>query len=364
MNQSTIHPINQSTIHPMNQSTIHPMNQSTIHPINQSTIHPINRSTIKLFLLLTILLGSALFLSCNRGHSDGDAITLYVIHAGSLTLPVHELSKAFMKEHPEVRVLSEAWGSKAGARRVIDIENPADIFLSADYMVIENMLIPDHASWYIPFATNELAIVFTEKSRYADKISRDNWMDILMRPEVKYGRSNPDHDPCGVRSVFAIKLAEKKHNKPGFAAQMLSKDTENIRPKETDLIALLEINQLDYIFLYRSVAIQHGLNYFRLPDSLSLGNFALNDWYRNVQIETLGARPGETITEFGEAMVYGLTIPHKSAYKEWAKSFIAFVLHPDKGGKILQDLGQDPVTDFSNPYRELIEMEFAKADGH
>jgi len=316
------------------------------------------------FLLLMILLGSVHFLSCNRSSSDGDTVTLHVIHAGSLTLPVHELSKAFMAEHPQVRVLSEAWGSKAGARRVIDIENPADVFLSADYMVIENMLIPEHASWYLPFATNELAIVFTKKSRYADKINRNNWIDILMRPEVKYGRSNPDHDPCGVRSVFAIKLAEKKYDKADFALQMLAKDTENIRPKETDLIALLEVNQVDYIFLYKSIAIQHGFKYLELPDSLSLGNFALNDWYRNVQIETLGARPGETITEFGEAMVYGLTIPHKSEHKEWAKSFIAFVLHPDKGGKILQELGQDPVTDFSNPYRELIEMAFAKAGGH
>ena len=314
----------------------------------------------EVILLLTIILTSAFFASCNRGRSDGDIITLHVIHAGSLTLPVHELSKAFMKEHPEVRILSEAWGSKQGARRVIDIANPADVFLSADYMVIENMLIPEHASWYIPFATNELAIVYTERSRYADKINRHNWKEILMRPDVGYGRSNPDQDPCGVRSVFAIKLAEKKYNKPGFAAKMLAKDTENIRPKETDLIALLEVDQLDYIFLYKSVAIQHGLKYLELPDSLSLGNFGLNDWYRNVQIETLGTRPGETITEYGEAMVYGLTIPHKATQEEWARKFVSFVLDPDKGALILQELGQDPVTDFPNPYSELIEMEFAK----
>ncbi|MFN3557112.1 MAG: extracellular solute-binding protein [Bacteroidales bacterium] len=280
--------------------------------------------------------------------------TLHIVHAGSLTLPVHEIARAFEAENPGVRVLTEAWGSKAGARRVMDFHTPADLFMSADYMVIENMLIPDHASWYLPFATNELAIVFTPRSRYASEITTGNWMEILMRSDVKYGRSNPDMDPCGVRSVFAIKLAEKLSGKQGFAQQLLEKDTDNIRPKETDLIALLEKNHIDYIFLYKSVAVQHSLEYLQLPDSLALGNFSLNDWYRTVSIQTLGARPGETITEYGEAMVYGLTIPHKSLSPDLAERFVQFVMDPEKGQAILQRLGQDPVGDFYNPYFEKL----------
>ncbi len=297
---------------------------------------------------------SLLLTACGMGGKKDTSNTLHIIHAGSLTLPVHELAKVFKEENPKVEILTEAWGSKAGARRVIDINTPADLFMSADYMVIENMLIPDHAGWYIPFATNELAIVYTPRSRFADEIGTDNWMEILMRDDVKYGRSNPDMDPCGVRSVFTIKLAEKKYGKDDFANQMLNKDRDNIRPKETDLIALLESNHIDYIFLYRSVAVQHGLEYLVLPDSLNLGNFALNDWYGMVTIETLGSQPGETITEYGEAMVYGLTIPFKSENKELAEEFIAFVLHPEKGQKILSDLGQEPVHDFDNPYRDAL----------
>ncbi|TVQ92928.1 MAG: extracellular solute-binding protein [Bacteroidetes bacterium] len=306
---------------------------------------------LRKMLFWIIVFSLFLFVSCQFHVSEEKNNILYIIHAGSLTLPVHELSLAFREENPDVRILTEAWGSKAGARRVIDINTPADVFMSADYMVIENMLIPDHASWYLPFATNELSIVYTTRSRYASEINQDNWMDILMRPNVKYGRSNPDMDPCGVRSVFTIKLAEKKYGNEGFAGQLLEKDTDNIRPKETDLIALLEKNHIDYIFLYKSVAVQHGLEYLELPDSLSLGNFALNDWYSSVSIETLGSRPGETITEFGEAMVYGLTIPHKSESQKLAEKFVNFVLHPDKGQAILKRLGQDPVTDFRNPHK-------------
>ncbi len=292
--------------------------------------------------------------SCGIGSKKEQGNTLYIIHAGSLSLPVKHLSEAFRKENPEVTILSEVWGSKAGARRVIDLETRADVFMSADYMVIENMLIPDHASWYIPFATNELSIVYTPRSRYAGQISKENWMDILMRDDVKYGRSNPDMDPCGVRSVLSIKLAEKKYGKDGFAGQLLDKDQDNIRPKETDLIALLESGHIDYIFLYRSVAVQHGLLYLELPDSLNLSNFDLNPWYRKASIETLGTTPGERIVEYGEAMVYGLTIPHKSEHPELARQFVSFVLHPEKGQQILKSLGQDPVTDFDNPYSAVL----------
>ena len=308
-----------------------------------------NRYIHFVFLLFLFLV----FNSCQTGRNPEN--TLHIIHAGSLTLPVHELAKAFREEYQGVQILTEAWGSKAGARRVADLNTPADLFMSADYMVIENLLIPEHANWYIPFATNELAIVFTDRSRMAGEINNQNWPDILLRPDIKFGRSNPDMDPCGVRSVFTIKLAEKYFNRPGLAQQLLSKDTDNIRPKETDLIPLLEANHVDYIFLYRSVAIQHGLNYLHLPDSLSLGNFALNDWYSRVSVETLGARPGETVTEYGEAMVYGLTIPFKVQNQPMAKAFIEFVLHPEKGQAILQRLGQDPVFHFENPYQEVVD---------
>jgi molybdate/tungstate transport system substrate-binding protein len=309
---------------------------------------------MKIYIRMLLFLFGMVILSCNMRGKVENSKTIYIIHAGSLTVPVHELVKAFEIEYPDVQVFTEAWGSKAGARRIMDVNTPADVFMSADYMVIENMLIPDHASWYIPFATNELAIVYTPKSRLSDEINTQNWMDILLNPDVKYGRSNPDMDPCGVRSVFAIRLAELKTGRAGFADALLTKDTDNIRPKETDLIALLESNHIDYIFLYKSVAVQHNLRFLQLPDSLSLGNYELNNWYKNVSIKTLGNKPGETITEIGEAMVYGLTIPDKSNQKELAESFIAFVLHPEKGQLILKNLGQDPVMNFENPYQDLI----------
>jgi molybdate/tungstate transport system substrate-binding protein len=299
------------------------------------------------FILLTSLICCLLFFSCQSRKDNGS--TLHIIHAGSLSYPVKILSEAFIEENPGIRILSEAWGSKAGARRVMEIDTPADVFLSADYMVIENMLIPDHASWYITFASNEMAIVYTRASRYSDQINSENWQDILLRPGVNVGRSDPDHDPCGVRSVFTCQLAEIKLQRPGLSDSLLQKAGQNLRPKETDLIALLEKAHLDYIFLYRSVAQQHKLPYLRLPAELNLGDPSLYQWYLQATTRTLGSRPGEFITEYGQAMVYGATIPFKTQNRELAEAFVEFLVSP-KGIAIMEDLGQPGVVPSPNPY--------------
>ncbi|MFW5792860.1 MAG: extracellular solute-binding protein [Bacteroidota bacterium] len=290
---------------------------------------------IKIYFVISII--AMLLSSCNNRQ---ETQTLHVIHAGSLTHPVHKISKAFEEENPGIKVLSEAWGSKAGARRIIELDNPADVFLSADYMVIENMLIPEHADWYINFASNEMSIVYTNKSKYSDQITTDNWYKVLLKEDVSMGRSNPEHDPCGVRAVFTCQLAEKYYNEDELSTALLSKDTKNIRPKETDLIAMLESGHIDYIFLYRSVAEQHKLEYITLPDSVNLGNPELDDWYSNANTITLGSAPGETIKEIGQSMIYGLTIPNKTQNPSLAEKFVKFVLEKEKGLKILEESGQ------------------------
>ncbi len=299
-------------------------------------------------LLLTLLIFAGCAGSNDKGHERNNI--LHIIHAGSLTYPVQKMTDAFSEEYPGLRIRTEAWGSKAGARRVSDLDNPADVFLSADYLVIDNMLIPKHASWYIPFAANEMAIVYTEKSRHAGEINHNNWHDIMRRPDVSTGRSDPDQDPCGVRSVFTAKLAEIYYEEEGLADELLGRAGKNMRPKETDLIALLEAGHLDYIFLYRSVAVQHGLKYVTLPPKLNLGDSELDEWYSQVSTETLGTEPGHTIIETGQSMIYGLTIPHKVENPSMAEKFVAFVLDQEKGQRILEGSGQPPVSPGPNPY--------------
>ncbi|TVR74594.1 MAG: tungstate ABC transporter substrate-binding protein WtpA [Marinilabiliales bacterium] len=275
--------------------------------------------------------------SCN-----GRPETLRIIHAGSLSVPVREAADSFGARNPGVRVLTEAWGSKAGARRISDLDVPCDIFISADYNVIDLFLIPGHASWNIPFAGNEMAIVYNTGSRYSDEINSENWYRVLLRDDVVYGRSDPDSDPCGVRSVFVTRLAELYYEEPGLSDRLLSRHRNMIRPKETELLALLEKNVLDYIFLYRSVAEQHRLQFVELPGELNLKDAGLNDWYARASVEVRGTRPGETMTETGEAMIYGITIPLKTRNSILAEEFVRFFLSGD-GQAIMERNGQNSI---------------------
>jgi len=282
--------------------------------------------------------------SSEKGASRGpDPREIIVFHAGSLSVPMSEIAGMFEKEHPGVSVMLEASGSRTCARKISDLGRPCDVMASADYLVIDNLLIPEHAEWNIKFAGNEMAIVYGGHSRRADEIDARNWHGILLDPGVSYGRSDPDSDPCGYRAVLAMRLAERYYGEPGLADRLLAKDTRFIRPKETDLLALLETGAIDYIFLYRSVAGQHGLRCVILPDEINLKAPEFAALYGRAWVEVTGAEPGTTIVHRGAPMVYGVTIPKSSPSPDLAIEFVAFLLDPAKGLAVMERSGQPSV---------------------
>ncbi len=299
---------------------------------------------LKIGKQLKVTLFLIFFLSYGMVFGQGDGLSgdLIVFHAGSLSVPMAEISKAFKKQHPEVNILMEAAGSVACARKITELNKPCDVMASADYAVIDQLLIPRYAQWNIKFASNEMVVAFRGQSVDSKKISKDNWYQIMLDPSVQIGRADPNMDPCGYRSVLVAKLAEKYYQSPGLAQRILDKDKQNIRPKETDLLALVETGNVDYIFIYRSVAEQHHLKYVVLPDEINLKNPKFTDLYHEVSVEINGKTPHEKITQFGEPMIYGVTIPTNAPNKELAQAFVRFMLSQE-GTDILESLGQPSV---------------------
>jgi molybdate/tungstate transport system substrate-binding protein len=265
---------------------------------------------------------------------------LIVFHAGSLSMPMKEMAAAFEKENPGIRVLLESGGSVACARKITDLKQPCDIMASADYKVIDQLLVPQYADWNMAFALNEMAIVFAPKAKFTDKMNAKNWYKLLASPDVRFGRSDPNADPCGYRAVQCMQLSEKYYQNPGLEKNLLKKDNAYIRPKEVDLLALLETNTIDYVFLYRSVAEQHHLKYLVLPDSVNLKKKELAGWYATSSIAINGKKPGEKIAQKGEPMIYSITILKNAPNKEAAEKFVAFLVDPLKGKLILEKNGQ------------------------
>ncbi|MCX6248375.1 MAG: tungstate ABC transporter substrate-binding protein WtpA [Bacteroidetes bacterium] len=292
------------------------------------------------FLLSAALMSFGLYGQQKSNSLSGDLI---IFHAGSLSVPFKEIAAEFNKAYPNVKVLMESAGSVASARKITDLNRPCDILASSDYGVIDNMLIPKYADWNIKFVSNELSIVYTEKARLADKINSKNWYELLMNKEVAFGRADPNADPCGYRTVMALQLAEKYYKKQGLAKMISEKDQNYIRPKEVDLVALLESGSIDYCFLYRSVAIQHKLKYVALPDEINLKNMKMAAEYATATAEINGKEPGKKETVKGEPMVYGVTMLRDAPNKPAALAFLQFLLTKEKGMKIMEKNGQPSV---------------------
>ncbi len=278
---------------------------------------------------------------------------IIIFHAGSLSVPFAQIEKVFESKYPEYDIQREAAGSRACARKITDIKKPADIMASADYKVIDNLMIPNDAKFNIRFATNEMAIAFTDKSKYSNEINEKNWTDIFLRKDVKIGHSNPNLDPCGYRSILVTKLAEIYYKKKDFYDKLLgygdyyengeeNKDKLIVRPKETDLLGLIEAGVYDYLFIYKSVAEQHKLKYITLPKEVSLKSSDLAKYYSQVSFKINGKKPGTFIIKKGAPMVYGITIPQNEycpVNKKGAVLFIKFLLS-QQGQQIMKENGQ------------------------
>jgi molybdate/tungstate transport system substrate-binding protein len=310
------------------------------------------------YLLFSILILAIILTGC-RNKSGVKPCEIIIFNAGSLSVPLKQITDEYEKRNPGIKILMEPAGSLVCARKITELKKPCDIIASADYFVIDQLIVPQYASWSIRFATNKIVIAFQEKARYSGEISTQNWMDILLRDDVTYARSDPDSDPCGYRSVLTFKLAENYYSRPGLAEQLQYKNRSFIRPKEVDLVALIESNAVDYMFQYKSVAIQHKLKYIELPDEISLGNPGMNAIYNKVSLDVTGSKPGSTMKVIGEYINYSLSVLKDAPAADQAIDFVAFLISSE-GIEIFRQNGQDPIVPFSTEQPDLIPEKLKK----
>ncbi len=320
--------------------------------------------------IVAIVLGIALTIVIAISIHYERKETLLVLHAGSLATPFGELEKEFEKTYG-IDVRREAAGSKATIRKVTELGKKADVVASADYTLIEDMMIssaPKYANFCIQFAKNKMVIAYTNKSAYKDEINESNWYKILARKNVRFGFSNPNDDPCGYRTLMVVQLAEIYYGNDTIFDELIEKNTaitamqENgsyiihvpssaelginvakiaMRSAEIDLMASLETGDIDYLFIYRSGAYQHrysGVNFIELPEGIDLSSSEFADFYSKIKVSFAS---GDTIE--AKPIVYGITIPVNAKNEEMAIKFISLLLN-ETGQEIFERNGQIPIT--------------------
>ena len=289
--------------------------------------------------LARALVAAAFVVGCN-GISGRPAERIVVFNAGSLAIPIRAVLDSFAaREH--VTIAQENAGSLETARKLTELGHIPDVIALADYEVFPRYLMPAQVEWYLDFARNRMVLAYTPKSRFASEITPENWWKIVQRPGVQVGRSDPNLDPNGYRTLLTMQLAERYYEMPGLYDSLLAHAPENnVRPKEADLVGLVQAGEMDYIWSYESLARAAGLKFVQLPAAIDLSSPADSARYATAQVRVRGKTPGDSVTFRGQPIVYALSTPKKAPHPELAERFVAYLVSGE-GARIMRATGLD-----------------------
>jgi molybdate/tungstate transport system substrate-binding protein len=192
----------------------------------------------------------------NRGRT---APSPSVLVAGSLQRVAGEIGDASVEAH----------GSVACRRLLVDGLRDPDAVALADPRLFSGL-----AERVTCFATNALVVAVAPDSAAAD---HDDWRTLLSDPSVSLGRTDPQRDPLGYRTVMALRLAD------GIDAEAVL-DRSTVFP-ETGLLRTLEAGGIDAAVAYRNMAVEHDLPSLELPDRIDFSNPDFADAYAEASVE-------------------------------------------------------------------------------
>lgn len=280
-------------------------------------------------------------------NAKRDGGPLVVLHAGSLARPLHAALDSFTAACA-IPVATSSAGSVDAARRIIDLHDVPDIIAVADQEIFPSLLMPTYVDSYTIFARNRMVIARARDRPRSGVLDSTNWYRVLSQPGVELGRSDPDLDPAGYRTLMVLRLANRYYHDPAIESAVLARSPKrNMRPKSADLTALVEIGALDYAFVYESVARSAGLAFTPLPAAIDLGDDALAAAYAKVSVRIPGAARGDSITIRGEPIHYAMAVPKGAPHPREALELELFLL--GSGSKAMRAAGLDvtaPVTVF------------------
>ena len=259
--------------------------------------------------------------------------TVSVMYAASLTSlfekkvgPAFDTASGFTYQ-------GEGKGSVAIANLIKDKVRTPDVFVSADPTVnttLQGSANGNYVSWWVNFARTEMVIGWSPQSKFASdfeaaKSGKRTWESVLEQPGLKLGRTDPELDPKGYRTLFVFQLDEQRTGESGEAQKILggSGNASQIFPEE-QLVARLQAGALDAGVFYTIEAIEASLPYLTLPAAINQGDPAQASNYSSVSYTN---KKGQVFR--GAPILYTATVPTTSKNIQGAESFVQYLLSQD-----------------------------------
>ncbi|CAM3864486.1 extracellular solute-binding protein [Alicyclobacillus pomorum] len=283
---------------------------------------------------------------CGQGPAPSSATPtghapLSVLYAGSMTKVMEGTIGPAYRRSAGVELAGESGGSSALAQMIASGIKQPDVFISADPLVNDNVLLgPSHHNmedWYATLASDEMVIVYSPKSRFGAMLKEaadtGDWLNVLEKPGFLLGRTDPKLDPKGTRALLVMELAARYYHQPDLVYRILG-STENpkqVFPEET-LLSRLTTGQLDAAFAYRHEAVEWGLPYIALPKQINLGDPSYAKTYATVSAPGAGGKQ-----QHGAPIVFTISVPNTVKHQAEATAFVEYMLSGAGHRQLLKD---------------------------
>lgn len=238
---------------------------------------------------------------------------LHILHAGVAMKVVKDTVKKWNDMHPELPASARAGGSVNLIKDCLDGE-PCDVLISADDLIMKEMLPPESLEGLKIWAGNRMVI--TGKG-----INSENWKEKMLDQDIVFSHHDPYGDPGGYRAVMAMLLADKYEE--GLTKKLMDHPGHQGMEHEVPFF-MKKGKRPDFEFGYASGAISRGKDHAELPDIMNLGDQALAEEYAEAEFAV-----DENNTVKGSPISHGITVPATAMHKEAAEEFVKLFMETD-----------------------------------
>src|SRR5579884_2017258 len=287
---------------------------------------------------LTIAAGAAL---AGLPLSAQELGALDVSYAGSMGSMMEGPIKTSAAQTLKLDMHGRGQGSSALAQLIAGNSIRSDVFIPVTPGPMMTVLRAGKADTAFPVAHTEMVIAYSPKSKFAPELEAASkgkryWWEVLQKPGLRFGRTDPVGDPQGRNIIFTMMLAAKIYKQPGLVEKILGPTiNEQQIFTEPTVQARLQSGELDAASAYKIQPGPFNLPYITLPQDINLSG-------QNVRTE----HPDITLTVGGKTYQPEPLIYYAAALKDApnAKGAAAFVdwLKAPEAQAIFKRFSYDP----------------------
>jgi molybdate/tungstate transport system substrate-binding protein len=213
------------------------------------------------------------------------------------------------------------------------------------------------SNWAIGFASDQMVVAYSNATvstpaaeavisgyqRAAKSNSSSDWNFVfasLTSGSVKVGVSDPKADPAGLRGWLVLEAAGSLYGggQSAYTAPLLQAKANVTGSAAANMVAPLQAGQMQFLFVYKSVAMAQHLGYIQLDHKINLGDPKLASSYAQV---AYALPTGQTK---GAPIILCMTIPNDAPDASEAMHMVQYVAK--NAGGVLPSFGLQP---FSPP---------------